>query len=132
MDVAHRDKSIESHLERIYDKLDAHSRAAMSDVSMLWANIRFAHVGFGRKRLASLLVTSRTQHPIRMKPSDEDRALDEVAERLAKRFPRVPADTIVGLVQEHHRRFDGRPIRNFVPILIERAVKDQLRSQRTT
>jgi hypothetical protein len=81
------------------------------------------------KDLASLPLGSAVEDPERMKPDDERRALQEVVDRLAKRFPDVRQETIADLVSDHHRRFDGRPIRSFVPILIERAVQDQLRSQ---
>jgi hypothetical protein len=61
-----------------------------------------------------------------MQADDERRALDQVAERLVTRFPGLPAETIVTLVREAHRELAGRPIRAFVPILVEKAVKERL------
>jgi hypothetical protein len=65
--------------------------------------------------------------------SDEVRALDQVAERISARFPQEPPDGIRRLVEHAHRQYDGRPIREFVPVLVEREVSDMLRrsGQRT-
>ncbi|MGZ4542619.1 MAG: three-helix bundle dimerization domain-containing protein [Mycobacteriaceae bacterium] len=50
----------------------------------------------------------------------------QTAERLATRFPTVPMDHVLVIVREEHVRFDGRPLRDFVPMLVERAAKEQL------
>ncbi|WP_460720045.1 three-helix bundle dimerization domain-containing protein [Nocardia heshunensis] len=39
---------------------------------------------------------------------------------LIDRFPALGNDTISGIVSEVHRRFDDRPVRDFVPLLVER------------
>ncbi len=59
----------------------------------------------------------------------ERSAIDGIVDRLAVEFPHVPADEVVQRVDEEHRRFDGRPIRDFVPIFVERAVKRALSSR---
>ncbi|HZJ06477.1 MAG TPA: hypothetical protein VFD59_13535 [Nocardioidaceae bacterium] len=51
----------------------------------------------------------------------EDQAVAQLAERLHVRFPGVPADTVDQVVATYHHEFDGRPIRTFVPVLVERA-----------
>jgi len=58
---------------------------------------------------------------------DEARALDEVLRRLRDRFPEVPAEVVSGIVWAERQRLDGRPIRDFMPLLVERASADQLR-----
>lgn len=56
---------------------------------------------------------------------DEHQAVDEVCVRLAARFPDVLAETVQRTVREVHTKFDG-PVRNFVPILVEREAKARL------
>jgi hypothetical protein len=57
----------------------------------------------------------------------ERQALDQVTDRLAtsfagRRSPRQVDQTVTAV----HHRFDGRPIRDFVPILVERIAKEEL------
>jgi hypothetical protein len=52
----------------------------------------------------------------------EAAATAAVAHRLRRRFPQLTADEIDAAVQEAERTYDGRPIRSFVPILVERDV----------
>ena len=56
---------------------------------------------------------------------DEHQALEQVRSRLVERFPQVPAETVHLTVQDVHSRFDG-PVRDFVPILVEREAKARL------
>ena len=58
---------------------------------------------------------------------DEVRALDEVLHRLTDRVPEVPAEVVSGIVWAERQRLDGRPIREFMPLLVERAAAEQLR-----
>ena len=60
---------------------------------------------------------------------DELRALDEVLRRLTDRFPEVPAEVVSGIVQAERQRLDGRPIREFMPLLVERASAERLRRE---
>ncbi len=68
-----------------------------------------------------------------MQPHVEAKALAEVAERLRARFPMVQPDTIDKVVQDYHHEFEGTPIRDFIPVLVERQATDRLRvpEQRT-
>ena len=50
-------------------------------------------------------------------------------DRLAARFPDRPRAGIERIVWQEHRRFDGRPVRNYVVLLVERAARDRLRGQ---
>jgi hypothetical protein len=45
---------------------------------------------------------------------------------LLAQFPTVPMATVRAAVQEIHARLDG-PVRDYVPLLVERAAKDTLR-----
>lgn len=58
--------------------------------------------------------------------TDEARALGQVAERIRARFPTAPADDIQSVVDRIHHQYDGRPIREFVPVLVEREVTEVL------
>ena len=63
---------------------------------------------------------------MRTAPQAEVQAVALVAARLHARFPQTPRDVIDRAVFEAHREFDDQPIRDFVPILVERQVRDQL------
>ncbi|HEX3335551.1 MAG TPA: hypothetical protein VHS54_03770 [Jatrophihabitans sp.] len=58
--------------------------------------------------------------------SAESAALDRVVEQLASGLPAVPADDITDAVNVEYERFDGSTIRDFIPILVERRVRDRL------
>ncbi|AYJ48063.1 three-helix bundle dimerization domain-containing protein [Rhodococcus sp. P1Y] len=54
---------------------------------------------------------------------EEQRALDEVRDRLAAMFP---GSDVAAIVAESHRRFDGGKIRDFVPLFVERDARTRL------
>jgi hypothetical protein len=62
-----------------------------------------------------------------MDRSDEDRAISEIIDRLAKQFPQVPADEVARVVGQSRPEFDEVPIRDFVPLFVERGAKARLR-----
>ncbi len=57
---------------------------------------------------------------------DEEHALALVSERLRGRFPGARPEGITELVSEAHHQFDGRPVRAFIPVLVEREVAERL------
>ncbi|EME53266.1 hypothetical protein G352_24311 [Rhodococcus ruber BKS 20-38] len=59
--------------------------------------------------------------------TDEQHHIDEVRRRLRTRFPQVDPDSIDRAIASAHHRLDGRPIRDFVPVLVERAALNTLR-----
>ena len=61
-----------------------------------------------------------------MQNIDEKQAVAQVCERLAERFPELPAPTIRLTVDQEHRKLDGRPVRDYVPVLVERAAREAL------
>jgi hypothetical protein len=63
-----------------------------------------------------------------MDRSDEDRAIAEAAERLTKRFPDLSPDLVEAAVADSRPEFDGNPIRDFVPLFVERAAKQRLQT----
>jgi hypothetical protein len=52
--------------------------------------------------------------------TDEHAVIEELTGRLAAKFPAVGPDTIAGIVRDQHARFDGSPVRDFVPLFVER------------
>jgi len=65
------------------------------------------------------------------KAEHEARALEEVVERLVGRFPEVAEDRVRETVRTAHQEFANRPIRDFVPVFVERAARTEL-SRSTT
>jgi hypothetical protein len=64
---------------------------------------------------------------------DETRAVTEVSHRLVASFPDVAPDVIDDTVHASHDQFAGSPIRDFIPVLVERIAKSNLKTQvRTT
>jgi hypothetical protein len=58
----------------------------------------------------------------------ERQALHHVTDRLSRSFAdRVSPTRVSATVDAIHHRFDGRPIREFVPVLVERMARDELR-----
>ena len=62
-----------------------------------------------------------------MDRSEEERAIGEVIDRLAKQFPQVPAEAVEQVVSQSRPEFDEVPIRDFVPLFVERGAKARLR-----
>jgi hypothetical protein len=59
----------------------------------------------------------------------ENEAMERVVERLSERFPEVQRRRIDEVVQSEYHVFDGRPIRDYVPVLVEHGVKQLLRQE---
>lgn len=58
----------------------------------------------------------------------EQRGVDEVIDRLGTKFPGVDRATIQAIVTEEHDAFDGRPVRDFVPVLVEKRAKQRIKA----
>jgi hypothetical protein len=56
----------------------------------------------------------------------EQAAIRQVVARLAQQFPELSADEINRAVHGHYDRYNDSPIRDFVPVLVERATRQQL------
>jgi hypothetical protein len=59
----------------------------------------------------------------------ETAGVEQAIDRLAEHFPGVARDEIATLVHAEHKRFTGRPVRDYIPVLVERAVKTELRGR---
>ncbi len=60
---------------------------------------------------------------------DEDKAVAEVLHRLAERFPSIPRSHIDEIVQSEWQSLDGKPIRDYIPVLVEHGAKARLRDE---
>jgi hypothetical protein len=56
----------------------------------------------------------------------EQTIIDQMVVRLTSRYPTVPASTVSAVVHDIHSRYDDRPVRDFVPLLVERGAKSEL------
>ena len=74
--------------------------------------------------------TAGAQRP--SKTSKEHEALARLIERLKGQFPHLPAGHVERLVHSQHADFNDRPVRDFVPILVERAVRTRLKDEART
>ena len=57
---------------------------------------------------------------------DEKAAVEHVQLALAERFPTISPATVKTVVDEVYAGFDG-PVRDYVPLLVERISRDRLR-----
>ncbi len=53
-------------------------------------------------------------------------AIDTLIAQLKISYPDVHPDEIAAVVHQLHSRFDGRPVRDFVPLFVERAAHQRL------
>ncbi|KSU78723.1 hypothetical protein GA0061083_0569 [Pseudarthrobacter enclensis] len=60
--------------------------------------------------------------------SEEVRAMSAVVDRLAAKHPDVARRVIEDVVQDEHRSLDAGRLRDFVPVLVEHAARDRLRT----
>jgi hypothetical protein len=56
----------------------------------------------------------------------EQTIIDQLIEGLMRKYPAVPPDTVAVVVRGIHDRFDGRPLRDYVPLLVERRARSEL------
>jgi hypothetical protein len=56
----------------------------------------------------------------------EQAIIDQIVTRLASRYPTIAASTVSTLVHDIHSRYDENPVREFVPLLVERNAKAEL------
>ena len=50
----------------------------------------------------------------------EQQVIDQLAQRLVGVYPDVESGDITRLVNEEYSRFDGCPIRDYIPLFVER------------
>ena len=58
---------------------------------------------------------------------DEAKAIDEVVQRIESKFPDVPREQVKERVDAAVTELDGSTVRDFVPVLVEHKVADEMR-----
>jgi hypothetical protein len=58
--------------------------------------------------------------------AEEDHLIGQVVDRLLAQFPQVPPATVQDTVGSVLHRFEEAPIRDFVPLFVERHTKEKL------
>ena len=61
--------------------------------------------------------------------ADENKALEEIVERLQQRFPDAPRETVADAVEQARTAHDDAKVRDFVPVLIEKEAKARLKGK---
>ena len=56
----------------------------------------------------------------------EQTVIEQLVQRLTNRYPAISQSTVANVVRETHARFDGRPLRDYIPLLVERGAKSEL------
>jgi hypothetical protein len=59
-------------------------------------------------------------------PEKERQAIDEVERRLYRRFIGLPPEVITDVVEARYRTFRGATLREYVPVLVEHAARNDL------
>lgn len=62
-----------------------------------------------------------------MDSPDENKEIADIIARLERQFPDVAPNDVAALTNEIHHSFDGRPVRNFVAVIVEREAKERLK-----
>lgn len=58
--------------------------------------------------------------------SSEHAVIEQLVDRLQVSYPDVSPDRVSMVVRHNHARFDGRPVRDFVPLFVERRSRREL------
>lgn len=64
------------------------------------------------------------------KEEEEAQAIAKVISRLRQKFSEVAPQEVENIVHEEHWALSGRPVRDFVPVLVEHEAKQRLRALR--
>ena len=52
--------------------------------------------------------------------------IDQLVVRLTSRYPAISESTVSMVVRDIHAKYDGRPLRDFIPLFVERNAKNEL------
>lgn len=57
---------------------------------------------------------------------NEQQIIDHMTARLSAKYPTVSTETVSRLIQEEHAGFDDWPLREYVPLFVERHANAEL------
>lgn len=63
---------------------------------------------------------------MRVTQATERRTIDSLVARLVEMYADVPAQRVADVVRGVYARYDDRPLREFVPLFVERGAKREL------
>lgn len=84
---------------------------------------RVARIGW--LRLPAVVPALAATDPVTMEPDHEARQLAEVRQRLEARFPDLDPTVVEAAIQVAAANLTG-PVRDFVPLLVEKAARERL------
>ena len=107
---------------------ESHSLQARTAIGRRLPSPRFGY----KRRMDTDDIVSAVDHDTEMArqitPTQEVEAIHQLGEHLHDEFPTVPAETVDQVVETHYHDLDDSPIRDYIPVLVERAAKDDLRA----
>ena len=56
----------------------------------------------------------------------EQTVIDQLVGRLTSRYPAISESTVSMVVRDIHAKYDGRPLRDFIPLFVERNARNEL------
>jgi len=56
----------------------------------------------------------------------EQTVIDKLVERLSSGYPAIDPTTVASVIRDVHARYEGRPLREYVPLFVERNAKAEL------
>lgn len=59
---------------------------------------------------------------------NERTVIEQLVNRLVSSYPDVAPETVATVVAHEHAEFDGRPVRDFIPLFVERRARRELAS----
>ena len=65
----------------------------------------------------------------RHQASSKAESISRVTRRLQQQFPELEAETVEAVVNKRYHMSDGRPIRDFIPIIVEHAAGEDLNGE---
>jgi hypothetical protein len=69
---------------------------------------------------------------VETKDENEERVVHKVVDTLTGEFPQLPTDHLASVVRESVSEFSGRPVRDFIPVLVTKKVRSRLRGSGTS
>jgi hypothetical protein len=79
-----------------------------------------------REPACAVYSNAKDGHPIHMNELTEKQVIDQLADRLVPIYPAVEPDDVSRVVHEEYTRYEGSPIRDYIPLLVERHAKEEL------
>jgi hypothetical protein len=77
----------------------------------------------GPEQIDDLVNRRKTSRVIEL---SEQTVIEQLVVRLTSRYPAISQSTVATVVRDVHSRFEGRPLRDYIPLLVERKARSEL------